>query len=214
MAKKKAKFYVVWEGVTPGIYDNWAACQAQIKGYPNARFKSFPSRIAAEQAYNAGSADYIGQNKTGSALFKAPEKQLSRPTPILPSLSVDAACSGNPGRLEYQGVDTESGIRIFHMGPFPIGTVNLGEFLALVHGLAYLKQKNSTMPIYTDSKTAMAWVRNKAIKTTMQRKPSNQRLFSLTDRAVYWLKNNDYQTQIIKWPTEEWGEIPADFGRK
>ena len=131
------------------------------------------------------------------------------------SISVDAACSGNPGTMEYQGVDTLTKRRIFHQGPFKDGTNNIGEFLALVHGLGYLKKHgHDTVPIFTDSVTAMAWVRNKKAKTTLERTPNNAILFELVARAEQWLKTNTYNNPIIKWDTEKLGEIPADFGRK
>ncbi|MCK9203431.1 MAG: ribonuclease H, partial [Bacteroidales bacterium] len=96
----------------------------------------------------------------------------------------------------------------------PEGTVNLGEFLGVVHALAYLKQRNSSWPVYSDSRTAIAWVRKKAINTNLARSPKNKPLFDLADRAVKWLEENRYPNKIMKWETEYWGEIPADFGRK
>lgn len=213
MAKSKKKYYVVWEGHETGIFNSWADCQVQIKGYAGARYKSFKSKELAQEAYYGNSSDYIGKNvKNDTAL--TPEQLKLIGTPIQESLAVDAACSGNPGVLEYQGVDTKSGIRFFHQGPFPHGTVNLGEFLALVHGLAYLKQKGSTIPIYSDSRTAMAWVRNKRVNTTLPRTHANKHLFALVDRGLKWIKNNTWENKILKWETAAWGEIPADFGRK
>ena len=130
------------------------------------------------------------------------------------SLSVDAACSGNPGILEYQGVDTKSGIRLFHLGPFPEGTVNIGEFLAIIHALAFLKKQDSNIPVYTDSMTALSWLRKKHVNTKLVRSAKNEALFQLVDRALFWLHNNSYSNTVIKWNTKQWGEIPADFGRK
>ncbi|MBW6459282.1 MAG: hypothetical protein K0B08_01805 [Bacteroidales bacterium] len=134
--------------------------------------------------------------------------------PELNSLSVDAACSGNPGVLEYRGVETATGRQLFHQGAFPLGTINIGEFLAIVHALAYLKKHNNTMPVYSDSKTAIKWVNDKAIKTKLPRNNTTDPLFDLVDRAIDWLKENDYPNRILKWETKFWGEIPADFGRK
>ncbi len=208
MAKKK--WYVVWEGHRPGIYETWADCQLQVKAYPNAQYKSFSSRAEAEAAFERDGRDFIGKNPD----TKAKKRSLDQEGIIWNSLSVDAACSGNPGVLEYQGVDTQSGARLFHQGPFPLGTVNIGEFLAIVHGLAYLKQQGSNLPIYTDSRTAMAWLRNRQIKTSLPRNAKTEVLFGLVDRAIAWLEKNTYSNAVIKWETERWGEIPADFGRK
>ena len=134
--------------------------------------------------------------------------------PITPSLAVDAACSGNPGTLEYRGVDTETKQQHFHQGPFPEGTNNIGEFLAIVHGLALLKRQNSDIPIYSDSKIAINWVKAKWCRTNLDQTENNTELFTLIDRAEQWLKNNTYPNKILKWDTPLWGEIPADFGRK
>ncbi|MFA8449123.1 MAG: viroplasmin family protein [Bacteroidales bacterium] len=208
----KIKFYVVWNGVKPGIYNNWQECQAQIKGFAGAKYKSFSSAEEANRAFDIGYSESMQQVKSGK-LGKG-KKNINDVPCVLPSISVDAACSGNPGKMEYQGVWTATGERIFYQGPFMPGTNNIGEFLALVHGLALCKQKNLNYPIYSDSRTAISWVKNKNIKTTLPRNAKTQKLFDLVDRAIYWLKNNDYSTQILKWDTENWGEIPADFGRK
>jgi len=134
--------------------------------------------------------------------------------PVLPSYSVDAACSGNPGLLEYRGVDNETGREIFHQGPSEQGTNNVGEFLGLVHALALLKKRDITLPLYSDSENAIAWVKAKRCKTRLERDERNAELFDLIERAEAWLKDNEYANDILKWETEAWGEIPADFGRK
>jgi ribonuclease HI len=130
------------------------------------------------------------------------------------SLSVDAACSGNPGPMEYRGVYVKTGEEIFRQGPFEDGTNNVGEFLALVHGLALLKQRNLDMPLYSDSKTAISWVRKRKAATKLERTGRNDAIFELIERAEKWLQTNSFKTEILKWETEAWGEIPADFGRK
>jgi len=207
MAKKK--YYVVWRGHRTGIYTTWSEAELQIKGYPGARFQGFSSLTAAEKAFVAG-PESVASPKT-KAKSKLPT---STAKPIPNSISVDAACSGNPGPMEYQGVITNNGKRIFHQA-FPIGTNNIGEFLAIVHALALLqKQEKSNTAIYTDSKIAQGWVRKKKAKTTLVKKASTQKLYEMIERAEQWLKTNTYENPIIKWPTEEWGEIPAEDGRK
>ena len=129
------------------------------------------------------------------------------------ALAVDAACSGNPGPMEYRGVYLKTGEEVFHFGPVK-GTNNIGEFLAIVHALALLQQKGINMTIYSDSQTAQCWVRQKKVKTTLQRTPQTEKLFQLIARAENWLRTHSYDTPIIKWETEKWGEVPADFGRK
>lgn len=209
MAKKK-KYYVVWEGNEPGIYSSWTDCQLQIKGYPNARYKSFSSLEEAKQAFGDGPGNHL--SSTGKKKPK-PDRSSFKEEIEWTSLSVDAACSGNPGKMEYQGVDTATGDQIFHQ-KFQLGTNNIGEFLAIVHGLALLKQQKDTRPIYTDSKIALGWVQKKKCRTKLEHSPKTAKLFELIERAEQWLHKNTYDNKILKWNTEKWGEIPADFGRK
>lgn len=204
----KVKYYVVWKGRKPGIYMDWATCKKMVDGFEGASFKSFSSLIEAENAYQA---------KSGAG---ASPKSSSKSTPtskkniiLTPSISVDAACSGNPGVMEYQGVDTHTKEVLFHK-KFQLGTNNIGEFLALVHGLAFLKKNGSDIPIYSDSVNALLWIKNKKCKTTLVKNNKTNELFETIARAEEWLKNNTWKNQLIKWETESWGEIPADFGRK
>lgn len=209
---KKTKFYVVWHGLNPGIYKTWNECKLQIAGFPSAKYKSYKTLAVAKEAYAQG---------PDIALFS---KTVNKPKAdyleyldeiIIPSWSVDAACSGNPGIVEYQGVETLSKKILFKMGPFDKGTNNIGEFLALIHALALLKNKgDENMAVYSDSRTAMSWFRNKKVKTTFFTKYKNPELRELLDRAILWMKANKVQNKILKWNTEKWGEIPADFGRK
>lgn len=209
---KKEKFYTVWKGKRPGIYTTWEDCKAAISGSKGAQFKSFPTFEAAKKAFNGNYEEYKGKKKGETSLSS--EQLLKIGHPNYHSISVDAASSGNPGVMEYQGVDTKTGKKLFNQGPFDKGTNNIGEFLAIVHGLAFLKQKNSDRIIYTDSRTAMSWVRKKTCNTKLKETKKNKVLFDLIRRAIEWLKTNSYNTPIVKWETKAWGEIPADFGRK
>ena len=209
----KQKFYVVWEGVTPGVYTSWTDCQLQIKGYEAAKYKSFDTREEAERALTMSPYAYIGKNAKAKSGGSKPSSDTLPSCVIDNSLAVDAACSGNPGPMEYRGVHIASRQEIFHFGPMK-GTNNIGEFLAIVHGLALLKNKGFDMPIYSDSANAISWVRQKKCKTKLPRTPETEELFLLIERAEKWLRENTYTTRILKWETKEWGEIPADFGRK
>jgi len=213
MAKKINKFYTVWKGHHTGVFDSWDDCKAQITNFKGAIYKSFETFEEAKRAFKSNYKDYLG--KTKKTKNQLPEPQLKKiGQHNYHSISVDAASSGNPGKMEYRGVDTKSKQQIFIQGPFEEGTNNIGEFLAVVHALALLKKNNSDKIVYTDSKTAMSWVKKKACNTKLERNPKNEKLFDLVDRAVNWLKTNTYTTAIVKWETKAWGEIPADFGRK
>ncbi len=218
MAKKK-KYYVVWQGVSPGVYDNWNAAQQQIKGYPDAKFKSFKTEEEARRAFQGNYEDYIFKSKNSPSKKKISNWRMldeSIQAEInLDAIAVDAACSGNPGLMEYQGVEVESGLQLFHFGPAKHGTNNIGEFLGLVHGLAYLQLTNEVnRSIYTDSRIAIGWVKKKKAKTTIPHNPKTAKLHELIRRAENWLESHTYKNEILKWDTDRWGEIPADFGRK
>ena len=205
------------------MYDSWEECAEQVKGVEGAKYKSFATREEAEKALMEDSAKHIvkGMKKPVNSLDSLGSSAVR---PILPSLSVDGACSGNPGQMEYRGVDTATRREIFHFGPAAGGTNNIAEFLAIVHVLALLKKQALerpndsehllTLPIYSDSRTAMAWVRKRKCATKLEQTEENKPLFELIQRAENWLAVNTFRNPLLKWNTELWGEIPADFGRK
>lgn len=210
---KKQKYYVVWNGKKTGVFDSWEACKEQVDGVENAQYKSFSTRKEAEKAYRKKYSDYKGKTRKKKELSAAEKAKYG--DPILKSLSVDAACSGNPGILEYRGVLTDSKKEVFKQGPFKNGTNNIGEFLALVHGISLLKSKKlHNYPIYSDSKIAISWVQKKQCRTNVVFDEKNRELLELIKRAEQWLHRNSFQNPILKWETKAWGEIPADFGRK
>ena len=259
----KAKFYTVWVGRQPGVYETWEDCEEQISGFSGAKYKSFPTMQAAVEAFRAAedeatetlltridvhnaeniacaSSDSYGANIAGSTA--APQSgaaggQLGGPTPALsnPSgvpfkpavdysqipeinlsaIAVDGACSGNSGAMEYRGVRVADGVELFHVGPLAGGTNNVAEYLALIHGLAMLdKQGDSTTPIYTDSANAVAWVRNRGCRTKLQPTSENKKIFELIARANVWICSHNPRNPILRWATDIWGDIPADFHRK
>jgi ribonuclease HI len=213
MSNKKKKYYTVWKGHHTGVFETWNDCKAQITNFEGAQYKSFESFDAAKKALKGNYFDYIGKKTDFKSVLSSEQlKKIGQPT--YNSISVDAASSGNPGVMEYRGVDTQTKKQLFIQGPFEEGTNNIGEFLAIVHGLAFLKKHDSNKLIYTDSKTAMSWVKKKTCNTKLERNPKNEKLFELVERAINWLKTNSYKTVIVKWETKAWGEIPADFGRK
>jgi len=203
----KTKFYVVWKGRRTGIFGSWDECAAQVSGYPGAEYKAFDSLPAAEAALRGRYNDFKGKPFSSQGWLFAPTK------PILPSISVDAACAGSPGPLEYRGVETESGRTIFSVGPYADGTNNVGEFLAIVHALAWLQREGHDWPIYSDSENAIAWVKAGKARTQLAHTGHNDALFELIHRAEEALKNIK-SIKILKWDTKAWGENPADFGRK
>ena len=212
MAKKK-KAYVVWEGRKKGVFETWDECKKQVDKLFGAKFMSFPTRADAEKAYSEGHEKYFGLRKRNKKVLS--EEELKKVgNPIENSISVDGACEGNPGIAEYQGVNTVTKAKIFHGGPFQEGTNNIVEFLALVHALSYCKKKDIKIPIYSDSKIAISWIKVKKCKTNLKASNRNKDLFDLIERAEKWLIENSFHNKILKWETSDWGENPADFGRK
>jgi ribonuclease HI len=212
----KQKFYVVWVGRKPGVYTSWTECQEQINKFDDAKFKSYETKTAADEAYKAGWKKQWGQgkqpNNSGTKHSSAGAQSVGEID--YDSISVDVGTSGNPGPVEYKGVDTQTGEVIFAKGPLKRGTNNLGEFLAIVHGLAYLQKKGSNKTVYSDSANAIKWVKQREVSSTLERDESTKEIWDLVDRAVHWLKTNKYDNKIMKWQTKQWGEIKADYGRK
>ncbi len=208
----KKKFYVVWKGRKKGVFSTWIECKTQVENYINAKYKSFVSLEEAKIASKNKYEDYV--KIIPKTLVETPLEDNNCEKYILESLSVDVACSGNPGIMEYKGVITHNRKVVFNKGPFNNGTNNVGEFLALVHGIALLSKKKENMPIYSDSKIALSWVKQKKCKTKLQFNNSNKDLLTLIKRAEKWLETNTYKNPILKWNTKLWGEIPADFNRK
>ena len=222
---RKQKYYVVWQGKLPGIYTSWDECKKQVQGVQGAQYKGFDSLAEAEQASRLPYNSVVVQNTRNTPSTQntpalviddngmtAVREGVENP-PVLDALAVDAACSGNPGVMEYQGIYIPTRTRVFHYIA-PKGTNNIGEFLAIVHGLSYLKKHHLNQIIYSDSVNAISWVRQKQCKSKLPEDPSTAELWDYIHRAENWLRTNSYTTEIRKWDTDHWGEIPADFGRK
>lgn len=215
----KNKFYTVWAGRQIGVFSSWDECRLQVEGFPGAKFKGFPTRESAEAAFNNGPS--VNNGPSASAETSSETTQLSwktlpdgTPKPEPNAIAVDAACSGNPGKMEYRGVYVETGEEIFKSPLFEQGTNNIGEFLAIVHCLAWQQKNRCNIPIYSDSVNGQKWVKDGTCKTKLAQNKKNEYLFEVIGRAEKWLKENSFRVPIMKWRTEIWGEIPADFGRK
>jgi ribonuclease HI len=213
VSSRKQKFYVVWKGTTPGVYTAWSECESAIRGYSNAKYKSFPTREAAEKAFREGADGYWGTDRFVSALS---DKQLADiGQPITNSMCVDAACNLDTNLMEYRGVWLHDKSIAFQQGPFTHATNNIGEFLAIVHALALLSKRSLDWPIYSDSHTAISWVVRKWVRSkSIQQGRGSAQIKDLVARALAWLDAHEYRNEILKWETSAWGEIPADYGRK
>ncbi|KGN67842.1 viroplasmin family protein [Porphyromonas sp. COT-108 OH1349] len=219
MKQKSKKTYIVWSGRTPGIYLSWNDCKKEVIGVDGAKYKSFEdiSEQEAEAILEAGASAYLStkrsstERKTSNILQEGvKEKEVD-----WQSIAVDAACSGSPGKMEYRGVWTSSGKALFSSKIYPCGTNNIGEFLAIVHALAWMEQQGHNFTIYSDSRTAMVWIRKKECGSKLAKNSKTELLWSHIRRAEEWLRIHDLSKyKILKWETDRWGEIPADYGRK
>lgn len=216
MAAPRRKYYVVWAGHNPGIYDTWDECKIQTDGFAGARFKAFDSLEAATAAYRGKPEDHMGLLKSIASRPAVRVNYEAFPEIRLNAIAVDGACSRNPGPTEYQGVLVGTGQTVFKVGPIPEATNNIGEYLALVHALAWLDANHDhTTPIYSDSRTALSWLRRRGHNSKLTPTPQNAYARQLLQRADNWLQSHpSIQNPVLKWDTENWGEIPADFGRK
>jgi len=120
----KKDYYVVWNGHKPGIYSSWTKCQQQIKGFPNAIFRGYKLESEAQSAY---------ANILISSGWAKPHK----------GICVDAAYSSKSNIMEYRGVSIAQRKQLFRKSPVLGATISLGEFLALVHALAFCKREVS-----------------------------------------------------------------------
>lgn len=227
--RKRKKYYTVWVGREPGVYDDWEDAREQVENFPGARFKSFDSPEAAAEAFRRG--DDANGRSLGRLLINASRKATANRTEAdrlltldeqkrrFPEIdpnawAVDASCLGNPGVMEYQCIDLATGQRVFHFGPVEPSTNNIGEFLALVHAISLLAQRGERRVVYSDSRIAMGWLRRKHANTKLTGGKGNPQVDELLRRAERWLLTHNVDIPVRKWQTETWGEIPADFGRK
>jgi len=209
---KQPKFYVVWKGREIGVFTSWEDCKAQTHGFDGAVFKSFLSREAAETAFTSESSNYIRRITTDSSLSEVELALIGEP--YEDAIAVDGAWDNNTGLVEYQGINYKTKKVLFHLGPLEDGTINMVEFLAIVHALALCKQNGWKQPIYSDSKIALGWIRDKKARTNHPPSEKNKKLFDMLARAEKWLEDNTFENELLKWETKAWGENPADFGRK
>lgn len=209
------KFYVVWDGRAPGIYDSWEEARLQIKGFPNARYRAYGSQEEATRAFRGDARQEMALYRQMAAR-KAEAVNYAAMNIRGDAIAVDGACSRNPGPMEYRGVSVGTGKEIFRVGPVANATNNIGEYLAIIHAAALLKQRGDfTTPIYSDSRTALAWIRAGHHRSKIVPNAGNARACDLLRRADAWLAaNGPIRNPLLKWDTENWGEIPADFGRK
>jgi ribonuclease HI len=129
------KFYVVWAGRKTGVFTDWATTQLHVDKFPGARFKSFPSRAEADQAFQAGRPASVSRSATARGNTSAPNQVNAAAVGL--QIYCDGACEPNPG-------NAGSGIAVYRDGTLvqlwyglynPNGTNNTAELNALHHAL-------------------------------------------------------------------------------
>ena len=215
MASENRKYYVVWEGRTPGIYDSWEECRMAVEGCAGAKYKAYSNLHDATEAYRGNPDEQLAFARELKKRMASPRDYSAIEGVRLDAVAVDGACAGNPGDMEYRCVRVSDGQEIFRMGPYPGGTNNIAEYIAIIHAASLLAKRGLyNVPIYSDSVTAQSWVRRRHSKTTLKPDGTNGATLDLLERADRWLAVNTIPNPILKWDTEKWGEIPADFARK
>lgn len=203
---KRKQFYAVWQGRERGVFDSWEACKAQVEGFPGAQYMGFDTREAAERALQRPYLEVLAERQ--------PPPRRSDSSAPSQGYCVDAAYDTARQRLEYRCVHLPSRREVFHVGPLPDGSNNIGEFLAIVETLMMLVERNDPAPVYSDSEVALLWVALKRCRTRLPERPERAALFERIRRAEQWLQTHTFRNPLLKWETAQWGENPADFGRK
>lgn len=216
------KLYVVINGYEPGVYSTWEECKKNVNGFSSPLYKSFKESDLKSENIDEKDIEFLNFynkcNKKDQSI-KTPVKKIVDLQIIEDSICVDGACSGNPGLGEFRCVDVKSGEVIFSSSEYENTTNNLMEFFALCEAVKYTLSlaPDKRRPIYSDSITAMAWVRDRVCKTSLRPMKGNYDSYSSIKFWDKWLKENDLKIKdcnILKWDTKKWGEIPADFNRK
>lgn len=201
------KYYTVWAGRRTGVFSSWKQCQRQILGFKGARFKSFQTLPEAKAALNRRYQDRRNTERTPiQTLFQTDDTR-----PMSNSITVSGTCNIATGEVEIQAVHSGSKHPVFWKGPYHDGTEYMAEFVAIVQTLKYLKVRKLSIPIYSESSTAIKRITNRNATTKLPRRASNRELYDLFDRCLAWLNDNAYYNRILMWNTAEWGISPAGF---
>ena len=233
---KKKKFYAVARGRRPGVYTAWFGAngaEAQVSGYPGARYKGFATRREAESFIESGGASTADREKSN----RGPSKQNrrdpvgDRPADGTVALYTDGGALGNPGPGGYGVVLIKGDERTELSGGFRCTTNNRMELMACIVGLAALAEP-SRVTLTSDSKYvvdavtkgwARRWQANGWMRSGSQ-KASNpdlwERLLAQCDRHevdFHWVKGhaghpeNERCDQLVK-QAAAGADLPQDEG--
>ncbi len=161
------KFYVVWAGRQTGVFTDWATTLRAVDGYAGARFKSYPTRADAEEAFRSGAAS-VGPktpSKQKSGTDNSEHRAAHTAHRFDVSIYCDGACEPNPG-------NAGSGIVVYRAGKLaelwyglynPMGTNNTAELNALYHALRMAEAEikaGHTVEVCSDSAYSINCIRS------------------------------------------------------
>ena len=138
-------------------------------------------------------------------------------------ISVDGSAKGNPGFAKYRGVDIATN-KVLFLVELGVSTNNIAEYIAICHAVL-LAIKETPTTIYTDSQTALSWLRSGYPNTTLADCDRTHKSLDLLKRANNKMRELTVKkdgidilfnetVRVSKWYTSEYGESPADFGEK
>ena len=149
--EKKKKFYAVARGRNTGIFSSWfgpGGAEAQIKEFPGARFKGFPTIEEARQWMSEGSPVAAAKPKPKRPGEQAP---MYVPSPGQIIIYTDGGCSYNPGPGGYGAVILEGEGRRELSSGYRLTTNNRMELMGCIRALESLPAP-AKVALYSDSK--------------------------------------------------------------
>jgi ribonuclease HI len=182
----KSKIYVVAKGKTPGIYKAWAGvgqAQEQVKGFPGAVYKSFPTAGLAKEwlvTVTGYHPDVMGElekrapgavsnGKASSVRSSGHQADLAQGKAVV---YTDGGCLGNPGPGGYAAIVLQGDDRVELSGGFKRTTNNRMEILACIMGLEALSPETGVVVIsdskYTVDTMTKGWAKKWRTKNWMR----------------------------------------------
>jgi ribonuclease HI len=204
MKTQKKKYYAIIGGKDQGLhYDTWNNIELKVNGNSGVYSKCLEQdKIAA--------MDYFEKHKLAISEVKQDIKESTVVSIPEHGNVVDGACNQNTGEFQYQVFDLNTQSIKHTSKPYLNGTNNIAEFFAIICALRAFAKTKSNYPIYSDSTTAIKWVKDRCCNT----KVNDRELLMKISEQIEWLRSNNCPNPILKWETKIWGENPADFGRK
>lgn len=144
----KKKFYAVAVGRVPGIYTDWPAAEAQVKGFAGAKFKGFATRGEAEEWLHNPVYDRRSKEEKPAAEQRSADIEAGQ-TGI--AVYTDGGCINNPGPGGYGIVIVDGGMVRERSGGFRLTTNNRMELMACVVALQELSGTEDAVILHSDS---------------------------------------------------------------